>query len=181
MPYGFETTGSEVAHDLSSHIAGKTVLVTGASPKGLGAVFIESIVPHNPKLVVLAGRSISKLEETAKQIRSIPLTVAIRPVQPDLLSFQQVKAAAADVCAYSESIDILVNNAGIMAKPYELSEDGIESQFAANYIGHFLFTNLIKEKLLSSETGGRVVNVSSDGYRLSPIRFTDINFDVKRI
>ena len=67
--------------------------------------------------------------------------------------------------------------------PYEQTPEGIELQFGANHIGHFLFTNLIMEKLIGTrrnETGriARVVNVASDGYRLGPVRFDDWNFDV---
>lgn len=84
--------------------------------------------------------------------------------------------------AYPESIDVLVNNAGIMAKsPYSQTPEGIEAQFGANHIGHYLFTNLIMKKLIGGEGNGRtarVVNVSSDGYRLGPVRFDDWNFDV---
>ncbi|TFK78017.1 NAD(P)-binding protein, partial [Polyporus arcularius HHB13444] len=72
-------------------------------------------------------------------------------------------------------IDVLVNNAGIMATPYGKTVDGIESQFGTNHIGHFLFTNLIIPKLLESKQG-RVVNVSSNGHRLSDIRWDDFNF-----
>jgi NAD(P)-dependent dehydrogenase (short-subunit alcohol dehydrogenase family) len=62
-----------------------------------------------------------------------------------------------------------------------LSEDGIEMQFATNHIGHFLFTNLILNKLIASANGSakgatRVINVSSRGVRFSPVRFSDINF-----
>ena len=62
-----------------------------------------------------------------------------------------------------------------------LSEDGIEMQFATNHIGHFLFTNLILSKLTASANASpkgttRIVNVSSRGVRLSPVRFSDLNF-----
>ncbi len=72
---------------------------------------------------------------------------------------------------------VRVNNAGIMAVPWSKTEDGFESQFATNYLGHFLFTNLLMSKLLAAKTP-RVVIVSSNGHRLSPIRWTDINYGV---
>ena len=74
---------------------------------------------------------------------------------------------------------MLVNNAGVMATGYALSQEGIESQFVANHLGHFLFTNLIMPKLLTAEAP-RVVAVASDGHRLSPIRWDDLNFDVSQ-
>jgi NAD(P)-dependent dehydrogenase (short-subunit alcohol dehydrogenase family) len=46
-----------------------------------------------------------------------------------------------------------------------LSEDGVEMTFATNYLGHFLLTRLLLEKMAETAraTGveGRIVNVSS--------------------
>ncbi|KAF1956517.1 NAD(P)-binding protein [Byssothecium circinans] len=62
-----------------------------------------------------------------------------------------------------------------MACPHQTTEDGIELQFGGNHIGHFLFTNLIMPKIVTSKTP-RIVNVSSDGHKLGSIRFDDWNF-----
>lgn len=66
------------------------------------------------------------------------------------------------------------------------TKEGIEAQFGSNHIGHFLFTNLLLPLLLassSSSTPGavRVVNLTSLGHRLSPVRFHDYNFEGKEI
>ncbi|KAL7934364.1 hypothetical protein V8C35DRAFT_302373 [Trichoderma chlorosporum] len=63
-----------------------------------------------------------------------------------------------------------------MAVAYGTTVDGVELQFGSNHLGPFLFTNLIMDKLLASKAP-RVVNVSSDGHRLNPIRFFDYNFE----
>lgn len=48
-------------------------------------------------------------------------------------------------------IDIVICNAGVMWLPQcELSEDGVEMQIATNHLGHFLFVNLIMEKLVAA-------------------------------
>ncbi|KAF2084639.1 short-chain dehydrogenase [Saccharata proteae CBS 121410] len=170
-------TAEDLASDLSSNIQGNTVLTTGVSPGSLGAYFVQTIAAHRPKLVILAGRNVSKLEQTAKEISTKSPDVETRTLQLDLSSPAQIRQAAAEVIKYEESIDVLVNNAGIMAVPtYQIaSETGIELQFACNHIGHFLFTNLIMDKILSSKHP-RIVNVSSDGHRLSDVRFDDLNF-----
>lgn len=36
-----------------------------------------------------------------------------------------------------------MNNAGVMANPFTLTVDGLESQFSTNHIGHFLLTKLL--------------------------------------
>ena len=45
-----------------------------------------------------------------------------------------------------------------MAVPYALLENGVESQFATNHLGHFLFTNLL---LKADLIGSRIVVVCS--------------------
>ena len=75
-----------------------------------------------------------------------------------------MRKAAAEINDSVEKIDYLINNAGIMACPYRKTEDGIESQFATNHIGHFLLTNLLIGKILKAGKGARIVNVSSAGH-----------------
>ncbi|GAY45137.1 hypothetical protein CUMW_087190 [Citrus unshiu] len=66
--------------------------------------------------------------------------------------------------------------------PYQISEDGIEMQFATNHIGHFLLTNLLLDTMnrTAKETGieGRIVNLSSIAHQYTykgGIRFQKIN------
>lgn len=183
MAYSFHSTGEEVAADLSAQIQGKIILVTGVSPGGLGAEFAVTISKHSPALLILANRNIERANDTAKKINVVSPGVSTRVLKLDLGSQRQVREAAAEVNGYEEKINVLVNNAGIMAGPHTTSPDGIEHQFATNHIGHFLFTNLIMKKLTSEDGSwnGRVVNVSSNGYRLGPVRFGDWNFDVSSL
>ncbi|KAK2756168.1 hypothetical protein FQN54_005576 [Arachnomyces sp. PD_36] len=169
-------TGAEVAQALSAHIKGKTVLTTGVSPKSLGASFVQTIAAHSPKLLILAGRDASKIDQTVSEIKSINPHVSTRSLILDLSSQAQIREAAAEVNGYEENIDVLVNNAGVMACPYSSTVDGLETQFGTNHIGHFLFTNLILDKVLASPNP-RIVNVSSDGHWISPIRWDDIGFE----
>ena len=62
-----------------------------------------------------------------------------------------------------------------MAVPYSTTPDGHESQFGVNHLGHFLFTARIFKKL--KESGHpRIVNVSSSGNHISPVKFDDLGF-----
>lgn len=70
--------------------------------------------------------------------------------------------------------------AGIMFAPFEITEDGLESQFQVNYLGHFLLTQLmlpaLKEASKTFPTNPRIVNVSSCAHEVAPkINFDDIN------
>ncbi|GLA65073.1 hypothetical protein AtubIFM56815_002951 [Aspergillus tubingensis] len=178
--YSSQTSAEQVAQDCQNAIANKTVLVTGVSPGGLGAEFAKVIAIHGPSLLILASRDIAKAQQTAQEIADIAPGVPTRLLELDLRSQAQVRIAAKEVLTYKEDIDVLVNNAGVMASPFSLTDDGIESQFATNHVGHFLFTNLIMEKLVIPGKSCRIVNVSSNGHLLSPVRFHDWNFDEGR-
>ncbi|CAJ2504830.1 Uu.00g122240.m01.CDS01 [Anthostomella pinea] len=173
-----KTTATELVAELESDIRGKVVLMTGVSPKGLGALFAEAIAKAGPALIILASRNPTKAGQTAEAIEAANAGVETRLLELDLGSLAAVRRAADAVRLWDDvpCIDVLVNNAGIMAVDYSLSPDGFESQFATNHLGPFLFTNLIIDKVLASKSP-RVVNVSSDGHRLSPIRWYDYGFD----
>lgn len=178
--YDATATASGLAADFASEVKGKVVLTTGVSPGGLGAVFAQSIAKSQPRLLILAGRNPSKVQETVQAIQSANASVEARVLELDLGSLAGARKAAETVLAWDDvpAIDVLVNNAGIMAvEKYQKTVDGYESQFATNHLAHFLFTNLIMKKLLAAGAP-RVVNVSSDGHRLGHIRFNDYNFHV---
>lgn len=174
-----KTTVHQLAREYAPIIKGKTVLTTGASPGGLGALFIKAIAAAEPGLAILAGRNVDKLQQTADDLSSKHPNLKTKLLALDLSSLASVRAAAEEVKGWSDvpKIDVLVNNAGIMATDFKLTEDGFESQFAANHLGHFLFTNLIMDKILASESP-RIVSVSSNGHRLGPIRWGDPGFSV---
>ncbi|KAI5460135.1 hypothetical protein BGZ63DRAFT_426080 [Mariannaea sp. PMI_226] len=161
-----------------SSIKDKTILTTGVSPSSIGAAFVQALAVAKPALLIFAGRCVLKLQQTADELTNKNPDIRIRLLKMDLESLSDVKRAAEEVLAWDDvpKIDVLVTSAGIMAKPYACSLDGYESHFTVNHLGHFLFTNLIMDKLLAS-TAPRVVSVTSTGHRLSPIRWGDINFD----
>lgn len=171
------TEAGIVVDELATNITGTTILVTGVSPGGLGAFFAEQVARAHPKLLILAGRSVAKLQTTAELIHKTGTPTKL--LELDLSRLAHVRKSAGQVDSWDDVpiIDVLVNNAGIMAVDYEKTDDGYEKQFATNHLGPFLFTNLIMPKILASSRP-RVVNVSSDGHRLSPIRFADYGFHV---
>jgi NAD(P)-dependent dehydrogenase (short-subunit alcohol dehydrogenase family) len=82
----------------------------------------------------------------------------------NLASLASIRDAAATLCDTHDRIDLLINNAGVMWTPRSITEDGFELQFGVNHLGHFAFTGLLLERLLSVP-GSRVVTVSSVGHR----------------
>ena len=178
-PYDTNTTSDELVNDYAHIIKGKVVLTTGVSPGGLGAAFVLAIAKAQPSILILAGRDLQKVEQTAADVKASNPSVDTRTLLLDLESLKNVREAATKVNAWSDVpvIDVVVNNAALMACDYGVSADGFERQLAANHLGHFLLTNLIMGKILASSSP-RVVFVSSAGHRFNPFRFGDYKFDV---
>ncbi|KAL2815092.1 hypothetical protein BJX63DRAFT_442108 [Aspergillus granulosus] len=175
MPaFKFENTADEVAAALSTSIKGKNVIITGTSPKSLAFEAAKAIAAQEPGLLVLTARSESLLQETKSAILTEVADANIELVDFDLSKQDTIRDAASKLNAFDVKFDVIINSAGVMAPPYELTAEGIESQFGINHIGHFLFTNLLISKL---NHGATIVNVSSRGYQLGNIQWDDISFE----
>jgi NAD(P)-dependent dehydrogenase (short-subunit alcohol dehydrogenase family) len=90
----------------------------------------------------------------------------------DLASLRSVRDFAA---GWDRPLDLLINNAGVMVPPYGRTEDGFETQFGVNHLGHFALTNL-----LLPHVTGRVVTVSSTAHRMGRIDFDDLQWERRR-
>jgi len=142
------------------------------------------VIAKYAELVVIAGRSQEKLDQTVKNIKAETPSANIRTLVIDLNSFASVRKAAGEVNAYPESVNVLINNAGVMACPYGLTEDGFEIQLATNHLGPFLFTSLIFPRIASAapnlSSPVRIINVSSWGHNYQDFDFNDYGFSEGR-
>ncbi|WAO96563.1 Hypothetical protein NCS54_01424100 [Fusarium falciforme] len=175
LEFNKTTTCDEVVEAFAENVVGKTILVTGVSPNGLGEALVKALSTKKPAKLIFMARSTAKAESVDQAIKEDMINPpSIDIVQMDLSSTASVQAAA-EALKQHRRIDILINNAGVMALPNRtLSTDGYEMHFATNFLGHWLFTNLLMSKLTN---GGQVVNVTSGGYMVCPIRFHDLEWE----
>ncbi|EXJ80867.1 hypothetical protein A1O3_07153 [Capronia epimyces CBS 606.96] len=184
--FGRETTATEVARVFGDGVRGKTVVVVGVSPQSLGESLSLALAAQSPSLLVLVSRTRAKMQTVAKKVQAAYPEVRLSLVPVDLSCLQSVRDGAAVIDRLVDHIDMLINNAGVMIQTHTLTPAGLELHFATNHIGPFLLTNLLMPKMLqaaraSAARGGRpgstrIVNVSSQGHEISPIRFGDVNF-----
>ena len=160
-------------------ILDRKVLVTGPSQNGIGAEIAKTIANAHPAQVFLAGRSKTKVDPVITEINKVNPMVEIIYIQCDLSDNASVHSAAKQVASMTEKLDVLINNAGIMAaRQFQKSVDGVESQFAAGHLGHFLLTNLLMKELVVAQ--GVVINMTSSAYVLDEPDVQDPNFNVRR-
>jgi len=120
------------------------------------------------------------VDSVIKEIAEINENIKTTFVPIELDNLESVRKAVSVIDAAVEKIDVFINNAGIMAvKDFKTNSAGIESQLATNHVGHFLLTNLLMDKILAAGRGTRIVNLTSDGHKIGPVRFEDYNFSVR--
>ncbi|XP_074843518.1 dehydrogenase/reductase SDR family member 12 isoform X2 [Carettochelys insculpta] len=78
-------------------------------------------------------------------------------------------------------LNVLINNAGCMVNKRELTEDGLEKNFATNTLGTYILTTALLP-LLEKEDDPRVIIVSSGGMLVqkldvSDLQSTNVTFD----
>lgn len=142
---------------MSNEIAGKVVLITGAS-RGIGRKIAEDFAERGAKVIV----NYSSNKETADEvIAAIKLNGGeAAAVQADISQVAEVELLFRSAMELYGQVDILVNNAGIMiTKPIEqVTEADFDKQFAINVKGTFF---ACQQAALHMKQGGRIINFST--------------------
>lgn len=157
--------------ELTPRIEGKVAVVTGAN-SGLGKETAKALASKGAH-VILASRNLEKgnqaREDILKDIPKASLQVKIL----NLGSLKSITQFSDEVKKEYQSLDYLVNNAGLMAMPESRTEDGFETQFGVNHLGHWALTgNLLP--ILKKSDKARIVTVTSSAHHLiARINFND--------
>jgi NAD(P)-dependent dehydrogenase (short-subunit alcohol dehydrogenase family) len=154
-------------------LTGRICVITGASA-GLGRESARALAKTGAH-VILAARNHAALADTEEWIRAEVPDATTSTVELDLTSLVAIRSAAKAIDAIAPAVHILMNNAGVMFTPFGRTTDGFEMQFGTNHLGHFELTRLL-EPLLVAAGGARIVNLSSDGHRLSDVDLDDPNW-----
>lgn len=149
---------------------GRVALVTGANT-GLGFETARVLAAHGAT-VVLAGRDSAKLTDAATRIRTTATGADAEILEMDLASLASTRRAAERFRSQHEHLDLLINNAGAMLPRYSRTQDGFETHFGVNHLGHFALTGLLLDRLTITP-GSRIVTVSSNAHRGGTINFDD--------
>jgi NAD(P)-dependent dehydrogenase (short-subunit alcohol dehydrogenase family) len=138
---------------------GKTVVLTGANT-GIGKQTTLELAKRGAR-VVMACRDVGRGESARGEILAATDGRGELEVrQIDLSSLESVRSFAEKANADLARIDVLINNAGIFPQKAWKTVDGFEAQFGVNYLGPFLLTNLLLDKLKASAPS-RIVNLTS--------------------
>ena len=139
---------------------GRTFIVTGANA-GIGRATARSLAARGAT-VFLACRSEAKARAVIDQIAAQTGNDKLEFLPLELGDLVAVRACAAAFLARDQPLHGLINNAGL-AGQRGLSASGFELLFGTNYVGPFLLTQLLLDRLKDSAPA-RIVNVASDAH-----------------
>ncbi len=78
----------------------------------------------------------------------------------DLSNLSSVRNLAEVINSKYEKIDVLILNNSVYRKQRSVTVDGFEEMLAANYLGPFLLTNLLLDRLRASDAA-RIINLTT--------------------
>lgn len=148
-----------------------TILVTGANG-GLGSAIVKQIVSQ-PELAAYHGLYTVR-DATSASAAALSSILAGSPshqhdvLSLDLTKLQSVRRMAETINARVSASDIppirtLILNAGFQEfEKQSWTEDGLDTSFGANYLGHWLLTLLLLDSM--DKESGRIVLIGSQSH-----------------
>ena len=149
-------------------------LVTGAT-SGLGHAAARSLAGDGWREIIVTGRSLARIQETAAQLAEETKRQAFTPLELNLDKPSSVQSALAELVKRGSPIDFLLLNAGLVAGSKRvLTTTGIEASQAPLIGHHELTVGLLRANLLSPNA--RIVIAGAEPARgdVPLFSFTDV-------
>lgn len=155
-------------------LTGQLAVVTGASD-GIGYNITARLARAGAE-VVMPVRNQSKGLAAADRIREAVPQAQLDVRSADLSSLASVADLADELLREARPVNILINNAGVMTPPTrQVTEEGLELQFATNHLGHFALTARLLPVLRAGTA--RVTTQVSIAANHNSVRWDDINWE----
>jgi NAD(P)-dependent dehydrogenase (short-subunit alcohol dehydrogenase family) len=152
-------------HFKISDLAGKTILVTGAS-SGIGRAAALRLAAAGATVLV-HGRSPERTAEVARAVGTEPLVA-------DFGRLDDVRTLAEKVRQMTDRVDVLMHNAGALVPKRTTTQDGHELTFQGNHLAPFLLQRLLND-LVVGTPGSRVIVTSSGANRSGKVNVEDLD------
>lgn len=116
--------------------------------------------------MIIVCRNMNKGREAVQRLHSETNCdeKSLRLMECDLCSLDSVRSFARKYNNEEDRLDVLICNAGIAWSPDTVTKDGFSPIIQANYLGHFLLTQLLLDKLKKCRPS-RIVNVASGAHK----------------
>ncbi len=149
-------------------------LVTGAT-SGLGYAAASMLATKGYRQVIVTGRSLALIQQTAAQLGAETKTQVFTPLELDLNAPASVQSALAELVKRGRPIDFLLLNAGLVpTKKRVITAAGVEASQAPLIGHHQLTVGLLRANLLSPNA--RIVIAGAEPARggVPMFKYTDV-------
>ena len=136
----------------------RVAVVTGGE-RGLGRAIVEKLLSGGFRVATFARRSRGGFAPARRNLLHLDV---------DVTDSVQVQQGVAAVVRHYGRLDVLVNNSGVAGPIKSIQDIALEEwnrTIAVNLTGAFLCCKYSVPHLVKSGTGGRVVNISSMGWK----------------
>ncbi|XP_058696637.1 dehydrogenase/reductase SDR family member 12 isoform X2 [Poecile atricapillus] len=156
--------------DVEVDVAGRSFLVTGAN-SGIGKATAKEIARRGGT-VHLVCRNKERAEVAKEEIVTETGNQNIFLHIVDISNPKEIWKFA-EKFQNEHKLNVLINNAGCMVNSRELTEDGLEKNFATNTLGTYIMTTALVP-LLEKAADARVITVSSGGMLVQKLNVSDL-------
>ncbi|CAL8320282.1 unnamed protein product [Merluccius merluccius] len=159
--------------DLDVKVTGRSFVITGAN-SGIGKRAALEIA-NRGGTVHMVCRNKERAEAAQKEIIDQSENQDVHVHILDMSSPRQVWEFAQNF-TQKNTVHVLINNAGCMVNQRELTEEGLEKNFATNTLGTYILTTALIPALKTVEHP-RVITVSSGGMLVQKLNMEDLQFE----
>lgn len=135
----------------------RRALVTGGTD-GVGKEVARGLA-RGGCAVVIVGRDVDKGRRAEEELRESAGHAEVRFLPGDLSLVRGAIEVADELVRSGTTLRFLVHSAGIVRGRYELTADGIESNFAVNYLSRFVLTTRLLPLLQAAGRPGAAARI----------------------
>lgn len=158
-------------YEKDTTIKNKVAIVTGGD-RGIGRQTAIDLARRGAKVYITCADEQAGTA-AVKTIKNHSSQFYVFFLQLDLSSFDSIRKFSREFHEIEENLHILVNNEKKKFVEQSETEDGFETHFGANYLGHFLLTNLLID-MLKKSSPSRVVVASSTLHRFGDFNQSNV-------
>jgi NAD(P)-dependent dehydrogenase (short-subunit alcohol dehydrogenase family) len=170
---------------ISDEVSGRRALVLGGTD-GIGKAIARGLAGRRAHVLVV-GRDLAKGNRVERELRRASNNPHVEFLPADLALLREAHGLADHIMCRCDSLHYLVHSAGVIHSRRELTEEGLESNFAINYLSRFVLTYRLLPLLRAagrSNQASRIVLMGGAAQR-GEICFDDVslasNFNVIRV